>query len=203
MPSTICVYASSSEAIAPAYFSAAEELGRLMACAGHTLIYGGGKIGLMGAVARGVHAERGRVIGVIPEKLLPQGYDGVDEMVITQTMRERKATMESRADSFVVLPGGFGTLEEVLEILTLKQLGYHNKAVTLLNTAGFFDPLLAAFEHIYAEQFASEALRASYHVSRDPADALAFIETYEPPVLPDKIRLMLESGGAAGLNPGG
>lgn len=191
--STICVYASSSDAIAPVYFSAAETLGRLMGQRGHTLIYGGGGLGLMGAVARGIHATGGRAIGVIPEKLLPQGYDRVDEMIVTQTMRERKQVMEERADAFIVLPGGFGTLEEVLETLTLKQLGYHLKALTLLNTAGYFDPLLSAFEHIFETGFAMPLLRESYHVSARPEDALAYIEGYTPPVLPDKLQLLLEA----------
>lgn len=193
MSQTICVYASSSDAIAPAYFAAAEQLGRLIGARGHSLIYGGGGIGLMGAVARGVHGAGGRVIGVIPEKLLPQGYDGVDEMIVTQTMRERKQMMEDRADAFVVLPGGFGTLEEMLEILTLKQLGYHLKAVTVLNTTGYFDPLLQAFEHMFSEGFAMDLLRQSYHVATDPEAIVTYIEGYEPPILPDKLALLIEA----------
>ncbi|GAB4572847.1 MAG: hypothetical protein Kow0077_13470 [Anaerolineae bacterium] len=193
MSQTICVFASSSDAIAPIYFEAAEQLGRLMAERGHTLIYGGGGIGLMGAVARGMHAGGGRVIGVIPQKLIPQGYDGVDEMIVTETMRERKAIMEDRADAFVVLPGGFGTLEEVLEVLTLKQLGYHHKAITLLNTGGFWEPLLQTFEHLFRTHFADDGLRASYHVAATPEAALAYIAAYRPAELPDKLALLLQA----------
>jgi uncharacterized protein (TIGR00730 family) len=186
MTLNICVYASSSDALDQQYYDAATRLGELIARSGHTLIYGGGKIGLMGAVARGVHAHGGHVIGVIPEKLLPQGYNGADEMIITKTMRERKATMEARSDAFVVLPGAFGTLEEVLEIITLKQLAYHDKPITLVNTAGYYDPLVQMFEHIYAEQFANPVYRVLYHVADRPSEALAYIEQYEPTTLPQK-----------------
>ena len=194
---TICVYASSSEAIAPPYFAAAQALGQLIGQRGHTLIYGGGALGLMGAVARSTHAGGGRVIGVIPEKLTPQGYNDADEMIVTQTMRERKQVMEDRADAFVVLPGGFGTLEEMLEILTLKQLGYHYKAVTVLNTEGYYDPLLAAFEHIFTEGFAMELLRQSYHIASRPEELLTYIESYQPPTLPDKLDLVLAAAQQA------
>lgn len=193
MAQTICVYASSSDAIAPAYFAAAEQLGRLIGGRGHSLIYGGGGIGLMGAAARSVQEAGGRVIGVIPEKLLPQGFDGVDEMIVTQTMRERKQTMEDHADAFVVLPGGFGTLEEMLEILTLKQLGYHKKAVVVLNTAGYFDPLLQAFEHMFSEGFAMDQLRRSYLVTAEPEAVLAYVEGYEPHISPDKLTLLMKA----------
>lgn len=186
MSQTICVYASSSDRLHEQYFTAAGDLGRQLAAAGHSLIYGGGKIGLMGAVARGVHAEGGQVISVIPEKLLPQGYDAADEIVVTQTMRERKAIMEERADAFVVLPGGLGTLEEMLEILTLKQLQYTAKPLVMVNTAGFFDPLITLFEHIYTEQFASPAFRVLYHLAADPTTALDYLAAYQPPELPVK-----------------
>jgi len=113
----ICVYAASSDELDPAFYAAAEELGRLLAQRGNTLIYGGGAIGLMGALAKGVHAGGGHVVGVIPRGLRAReiAYEAADELVLTDTMRERKAIMENRGDAFVVLPGGFGTLEEAFE----------------------------------------------------------------------------------------
>lgn len=186
MSYTVCVYASSSQKIAPTYLDAAAAFGALLAEAGHSLVYGGGKTGLMGAVARGVHAGGGRVIGVIPEALLAQGYPEADEFIVTKDLRERKAIMEARADAFVGLPGGFGTLEEVLEIITLKQLGFHDKAIVLLNTARFYDRLIGVFEHLYAEQFAAPDFRAVYHITPAPVEALNYLAAYTPPVLPAK-----------------
>ena len=136
MYKTICVYSSSSDAIAPEFFAVAEELGAALAGAGYGLIYGGARVGLMGAVARAVHAHGGHVVGVLPGVLQRKEltYEPADELIITQDLRERKAIMETRADAFIALPGGFGTLEEVLEILTLKQLLLHSKPLVLLNT---------------------------------------------------------------------
>jgi len=195
MSGTICVYASSSEALAEAYFEAAGRLGRRIGERGYSLVYGGGRLGLMGAVARATQAGGGRVIGVIPEKLLPQGNTEVDEMIVTGNMRDRKAMMEARADAFIVLPGGFGTLEEALEILTLKQLGYHAKPVVLFNTAGFFAPLRDVFEHLYAEHFAHPAYRALYHLTADADEALDYIAAYRPPILPDKAHSTSRAAG--------
>ncbi len=178
----ICVYCSSSDAIDPVYVQAAEALGTQLAQRGWTLIYGGGNVGTMWTVARAVQNHKGRVIGVIPEKL--HGFKlanrDADELIVTQTMRDRKATMEMRADGFVTLPGGFGTLEEVLEILTLKQLGYHTKPVVFVNVNGFFDDLLAMFERLYREQFAKNSTRRLYHVAADVDEALAYLESYQP-----------------------
>jgi uncharacterized protein (TIGR00730 family) len=186
MAKTICVYASSSNTVAPRYIEAAEKLGQLMAERGHTLIYGGGRLGLMGALARSVHTHGGHVIGVLPEKLRPQSYEAADELIVTPDMRERKARMEARADGFICLPGGFGTLEELLEILTLKQLGYHTKPVAIVNTGFFFDSLNAMFEHIYAEEFAKPGFRKLYQLAAGPFDALEYLEIYEPTPLPPK-----------------
>ncbi len=177
---TICVYASSSDGLASAYFEAATELGALIAQRNCTLVYGGGRIGLMGAVARSVHAHGGKVIGVIPGSLLPQGYDKSDELIVTHDLRERKAVMEVRSDAFVVLPGGFGTLEEALEIITLRQLGMHCKPIVLLNVQGFFDHLSALFEHLYEQRFAKPVYRELYHVAHDAAGAMAYLDTYQP-----------------------
>lgn len=178
----VCVYAASSESLAPHFFAAAEELGSSLAARGLTLVYGGGKVGLMGACARAVHAGGGRVVGVIPAYLrtVELAYEGADELIETTDLRERKATMEARADAFIALPGGFGTLEETLEVLTLKQLRQHAKPIVFLNTAGFFDPLLEMFNRLYAGRFTRPENAGLYHVAATPHDALAHLASYEP-----------------------
>jgi uncharacterized protein (TIGR00730 family) len=180
---SVCVFSSSSDAVAPHYMEAASALGALMAAQKLTLVYGGGKVGLMGMVARAVHANGGRVIGVIPHYLRKKevAYEQADELIVTKCLRERKAIMEERADAFVALPGGFGTLEEILEILTLKQLEAHEKPVVFLNTNGFFEPLLAMFERLYHEQFTKRDYRGHYHIADAPADILSHFGDYQPP----------------------
>ena len=177
MLQTICVYCSSSNRIALPYFDMADEVGRLLARRGYTLLYGGGNVGLMGQMARAVHAHGGRVVGVIPEALKTRegvAYHVADELITTETMQQRKAILFTRADAFLVLPGGFGTLEEFMEVLTLRQLGYHDKPIALVNTDGFYDPLLDLFEHFYREQVARA--RDSFYFTPDPEDALLYLE---------------------------
>lgn len=180
---TVCVYCSSSNAVPRPFVDAAEELGELLARRGLTLVYGGAHVGLMGALAKAVHRHGGRVIGVIPRFMHEReiAYEAADEFIVTETMHERKNTMATRADAFVALPGGFGTLEETLEALTLRQLGRHHKPIVFLNTAGFYDPLLAQFERIYADKFAKAEYRQFYHVAATPADALDYLAAYVPP----------------------
>lgn len=184
----ICVYSSSSDVVAPAFFSFAEELGAALARRGHTLVYGGTNIGLMGACARSARECGGRVVGVIPDFIAERGfaYSQVDELIVTHDMRQRKATMEARADGFLALPGGFGTLEEMLEIITLKQLQQHSKPVVFLNLGGYYDPLAAVFEHMYRERFAKPAYRQMYEFAADIDGALDYIENYHPVALPTK-----------------
>ena len=173
----ICVFCASSDHIAEEYVQAALKLGEAMASRGFTLIYGGGNNGLMGYLSASVNAHGGRIVGVITRSLKELGYayDGVDEMIVTDGLRERKAIMESRAHGFIGLPGGFGTLEELLEILTLKQLGFHSKPIVLLNILGFFDNLLQQFETAYSERFIEESCRGLYHVTMNITDALEYI----------------------------
>jgi hypothetical protein len=175
----VCVYCSSSDDIDDAYPPVAEALGRGIAKRGHRLVYGGGRVGLMGVVARAVHDEGGRVVGVIPEKLKARegiAYDVADEMIVTETMAERKEEMYTRAEAFVVLPGGYGTLEEFLEVLTLRQLGYHDRPIALVNTNGFYDALLRFFTQLYDDRFARVDVDAHVHVAATPAEALDAIE---------------------------
>jgi uncharacterized protein (TIGR00730 family) len=155
MPKLLCVYCSSSDRLDPKYATAATALGRDMVARGWGLVYGGGKTGLMGTIARAVKSEGGRVVGVIPEfmKARELAYDEADELITVVTMRERKLLMETRADAFVALPGGFGTLEEIMEILTLRQLDVVKKPCVFYNQDGFYDPLLALFETMLREKF--------------------------------------------------
>lgn len=155
MPKLLCVYCASSDRLDPKYYAAAAGLGHELVARGWGLVYGGGKTGMMGAVARAVKARGGRVVGVIPEfmKARELAYDEADELVTVITMRERKLLMETRADAFVALPGGWGTLEEIMEILTLRQLDVVRKPCVFLNQDGFYDPLLRLFDTMLAEKF--------------------------------------------------
>ena len=184
----IAVYCSSSDQIKNTYFQQAELTGQLMAKADLGLVYGGGMVGLMGQVARSLKAAGGHTIGVIPEALHIDGVVNTidDELIITPDMHTRKAKMIELADGFIGLPGGFGTLEEMLEVMTLKQLGYHEKPIVFLNTDGYYSRLFEMFEHIYDENFAKAEYRQLYHISETPEDAMAYLSNYQPPALPDK-----------------
>jgi cytokinin riboside 5'-monophosphate phosphoribohydrolase len=184
----ICVFCASSDAVEACYFDAAAELGAEIARRNYSLVYGGTSVGLMRAVAHAVHGQGGHVIGVIPEAIRDRGiaYEAADELIVTRTMGERKAMMHERSQAFVVLPGGFGTLEEFFEVLTLRQLKYHEKPIVLLNVNSFFDPLLELFEHLYAGHFARAEHHTLYHVASTPAGALEYLESYRPVVQADK-----------------
>ena len=187
-PKAMCVFCSSSDAVDPVFFETATQLGALIARHGCSLVYGGWRIGLMGAVARAAHQHGGQVIGVIPAALHAKGlaYLAADELIVTRDLRERKAVMESRADAFVGLPGGFGTLEELLEIVTLKQLKFHAKPIVLVNTRDFYDPLQRMFERIYQERFAKPDGRQLYHVTPDTGGVFSYLASYQPAQLADK-----------------
>lgn len=174
---SVCVFAASSDTLDAAYTDAAAKLGALLADAGYALVYGGGNNGLMGAMARTMHQHGGHIVGVIPEKLRGRelAYDGCGELIVTADLRERKAVMEQRADAFIALPGGLGTLEETLEILTLRQLHYHDKPVLFLNTCGAYDGLFQFFETLGASSLLPPGYQRFYHVARTPEDALALL----------------------------
>ncbi|HNT78907.1 MAG TPA: TIGR00730 family Rossman fold protein [Anaerolineae bacterium] len=184
---SICVYCSSSDAVDTAYFEVARELGAFIAACGCALVYGGARRGLMGTLARAVQGGGGRVVGVIPAALRDRGiaYDAADELIVTSDLRERKAIMEARADAFIALPGGFGTLEELLEVLTLRQLQTHTKPIVLLNVQGFYDPLMAVFEHFYRARFA-KPVRDLYYLAPDVAGVFAYLDAYVPVAAPGK-----------------
>ena len=174
----ICVFGASSDGANVRFANEAAELGAEIARRGYELVYGGGRHGLIGVLARAAHANGGRVIGVIPVRFREQelAYEESDELIVTQDMRERKKIMESRADAFIGLPGGFGTLEEILEILTLRQLQFHHKPVALINTDHFYDRLIHLFEHVYEQEFAVQEHRETYHISPDVHGAITYIE---------------------------
>ena len=175
---SVCVFCSSSAGIDPVYFAAATELGTLIAERGHTLVYGGASVGLMGTVALAVTERGGRVVGIIPESLVARelAYDGATELVVTRDLRERKRAMEERSDGFIALPGGFGTLEETIELLTLKQLGLHAKPIVIVNVAGFYEPLLHLFAHIERNGFAPLGGTLLYDVADSVGQALEMVE---------------------------
>jgi len=150
LPTSVCVYCGSSNQAPAAHKALARAFGRLLADQGIALVYGGGKIGLMGEAADGALAAGGRVIGIIPRFLTRRevGNLEVTELLVTETMHERKRLMAERSEAFVVLPGGLGTLDETFEMLTWAQIGLHDKPVVLLNLAGFWDPLLALLDRL-------------------------------------------------------
>jgi uncharacterized protein (TIGR00730 family) len=145
----LCVYCGSSNSAAVNHLETAAELGRLAARRGVEIVFGGGHVGLMGALADGALAEGGRVTGIIPEHLETRevGHRGVSELIVVDSMHTRKRRMFERSDAFCVLPGGLGTLDEAFEIITWKQLGLHDKPIVLVNLEGFWDPLLNMVEH--------------------------------------------------------
>ncbi len=184
----ICVFCSSSDAVDPAYFSAAAALGTLIGSGGHTLVFGGGRVGMMGAVARAVHENGGRVVGIIPDFMHRKAvtYERCDELTVTADMRERKARMMETADAFVVLPGGFGTLEELSELITQLQFGILKRPLALVNTLGFYDLLARVFEKFYQEKFAKPEMASVLAVVGDPAEAMRHIRDFTPPPLVSK-----------------
>jgi len=178
----ITVYCSSSAALAPVYFEAARELGTLMARQGASLIYGGTHVGLMGAVSRAVRENGGYIIGIIPASLRQLGLadEHLDELIVTDGMRERKAQMEERAEAFIALPGGYGTLEEFFEIVTSKQLGFHRKPIVLLNTDGYYDPILTQINRAVEQEFMKPSGLQLFQVALSPQETLDYIAHYQP-----------------------
>ncbi len=174
---SVTVYCSSSSDVARVYFDAAAELGTRIARQPWHLVYGGNNLGCIGALADAARAAGGKVIGITPKLLSDQGMADTqcDELLITATLRERKALLESRGDAFITLPGGLGTLEEIFEILVAKVLGYHAKPIVLLNIAGFYDPLLAMLEHGIEQKFIRPKTRKLFHVSTTPEDAIDYL----------------------------
>lgn len=172
---SVAVYCGSRFGDLPAYTQVARELGGLIAQGGGRVVYGGGRVGLMGVVADAALAAGGQVVGVIPQALmdLEVGHSGLSELHVVQTMHERKQLMAERADAFVALPGGIGTLEEIYEVWSWQQLGYHDKPVALLNVAGYYDALLEFMRISFERGFVSTHQYHALLVDDDPARLLA------------------------------
>ena len=177
----ICVFCSSSNAIPELYFEEAHKLGKLIGENHHSVVYGGATVGLMHTVAEAARQAGAISIGIIPEsihnKRLSSPRD--HEQIITPNMRDRKYLMRKRSDAFIALPGGFGTLEEILEVITLKQLQYHQKPIVFINTDGFFNSLFDQFERAYQESFSKEEYKSTYFIAADSTEAIDYIQNYQ------------------------
>ena len=175
MPASVCVFCGARNGNDPAYAAAARAVGEMLATEGWRLVYGAGDVGLMGACARAAGAAGGDMLGVIPGHLVSaERSNGVPrDVVVTETMHERKKVMFMNCDAIVVLPGGAGSLDEFFEVLTWRQLGLHGKPVLLLDTAGYWQPLVALLDHVIAEGFADPALRRGFSVEGNVGDLTA------------------------------
>jgi uncharacterized protein (TIGR00730 family) len=179
----ICVYCGSSPGIDPAFLEAAVHLGTTLAANNIGLVYGGASIGLMGAVADATLRHGGDVHGVMPRSLANKeiSHPSLTELIITESMHERKTAMADLADGFIALPGGLGTFEELFEIWTWAQLGFHQKPIGVLNSQKFFDPLLAFLDQSSSAGFVKPAHREMLLVSSDPDDLITRFAAYQPP----------------------
>ena len=184
----ICVFCSSSNAIADVYFQEAQQLGQLIGEKGFGLINGGANVGLMEAITVAAANAGAQTTGIIPERLIDSSLasNNSHQVIITKDMQERKAKMREISDAFIALPGGFGTLEEVLEVLTLRQLSYHTKPVVFINTNNFFKYLIKQFEVSFSELFAKEVYRELYFIAENANEAIQYIENYKPIELDSK-----------------
>lgn len=180
---TLCVFCGSSDDMDAAYLRAAEEMGRTIAAHGKDIVFGAGGTGMMGALADGALSAGGRVIGVIPEifntpELL---HAGLEELHVVETMHARKAMMADLADAFIALPGGFGTMEELFEMLTWMQIGLHSKPIGLLNVRGYFKPLMDLIEHAREQGFIYREHRDLIRISESPEELIASLENFRIP----------------------
>lgn len=177
----ICVFCASSETIEKSYLQSGEAFGEMLAERGHTLVFGAGKYGLMGAVARGIRRKGGSAVGVIPTFFNEIDVAFTDcELIHTETMRERKFIMEDMSDAFVIMPGGIGTFEEFFEILTLKQLRRHTKPIVIYNVNGYYDALLNMMDAAIAHNFMADKCRDLYFVTDSADRVFEYIDEYKP-----------------------
>lgn len=183
---SVAVYCGSSAGTNPLYVAQAQALGAALVAQGLALVYGGGRVGLMGTIADAVLAAGGRVVGVIPDFLANKelAHRGCTELHVVGSMHERKLLMADRADAFIAMPGGYGTLEELFEVLTWGQLGLHRKPVGLLNVAGYYDHLLRALDRMRDDELLRAENRAQLLQSPDPTDLLALLAAYQPVEVP-------------------
>ncbi len=182
MKGNVCVFCASSANIDERYLEAARELGRLLAQEGWRCVNGGGAVGLMGAVTDGALDAGGQVTGVIPKFMVDNGwcYDRLEDVIVTADMHQRKYMMSEMADAVIAMPGGVGTLEELLETLTWRQLGLVKVPVIILNTLGYFDQLIAMLDHAIDEGFMKPSHAQLWTVADTPAQAIAMLENVKP-----------------------
>lgn len=190
----ICVYGAASSLISNIYKNAGIELGRKMVDRGHALVFGGGANGMMGAVAEGVYEKGGYILGVVPnffkEAKTEISFKNCTKYIYTDTVRERKREMEENCDAFIIAPGGIGTFDEFFEILTLKQLGRHNKAIVLLNINNFYDELEKMMTKYIEEKFITSDCKDLYKVFTNIDDMLLYLESYDPEDIDlDKVKI--------------
>lgn len=174
----ICLFGASSQQASLPYYDGVFALGRAMAARRIGLVFGGGATGLMGAACKGAAEENGEIIGVAPRFFDEEGvlFQSCTELIFTDTMRQRKQKMEDLSDGFIIVPGGIGTLEEFFEILTLRQLGRHQKPIAILNSGGYYDSLLALLDHVAAEGFTDKDALAAVSVFQEPEALLDYME---------------------------
>ncbi len=176
----IAVFCSSSNQIKPCFFEDASVLGHLIGTHGHSLVNGGAGVGLMEATACTAKGAGAKITGIIP-KLIHESRlasESVDELIVTESMYDRKYMLRQKSDAFIALPGGFGTLDEIIEVITLKQLKYHNKPIVFINTANYYSLFFQQVEKSIEEGFALPSYRKLFHVAKDPEDAISYIESY-------------------------
>lgn len=179
----VCVFASSSNKLNPIYYQDAAKLGTCLAKNGYNIVYGGSRLGLMYACAGAVKKNGGKIYGVMPKKLIDFGVanpNDCDIFIKTDGMRERKAKMDELSDAVIALAGGFGTLEEISEMIVQKQLGYNSKPIVFLNTNHFYDNLIKFFDTIINENFAKNNVKELYYVAETPDEVIEYLNNYQP-----------------------
>lgn len=176
----ICIYGASSNAIENSFIKAGENLGSAIAKNHHTVVFGGGAAGLMGAVARGAKSENGEIIGICPSFFNVDGalFEDCTDMIYTETMRERKKLLEEMSDAFVITPGGIGTFDEFFEIYTLRQLGEHKKPIAIFNTNGYYDSLIKMLDNAVEKSFMPSENMSLLFISDDENKIIEYIENY-------------------------
>ena len=199
----VCIFGASNDCIPKYCIDFAERLGARLARENMGHVFGAGRTGIMGAAARGAYSEGGRIIGVIPKKLNVPGiyFEHCTERIETATMHERKALMEEMSDAFVALSGGFGTLEELMEVITLKQLSYHSKHIVIVNLDGYYDHLIEQFRRCVADGFTNELFLKLFTVTDSVDGVIEALRSDDDIVMPDKMQEALLSSRFAGKPP--
>ncbi len=178
----ICIYGASSNAIDKSFIDAGELLGQTIAKSNHSVVFGGGAAGLMGAVARGAHQQNGKIIGICPSFFNVDGalFTDCTQMIYTETMRERKQLLDEMSDAFIITPGGIGTFDEFFEIYTLRQLATHKKPIAIYNTDGYYNPLIDMLNNAINKNFMPSTNMDLLFISDNPKDIINYIENYDP-----------------------